>query len=257
MAETINVSTYELLVKPIIDTPTSPNRTVIQGYFLTIANPSFSNLEIQLTFKARTADFDSSSFAAFWDVDGNNDELPIPGGLDCQKSFRFNLPGLDTGLFLLLPDVRKREVVTTPNTEIRGYVRLSIRSASPLPGLGNMRTLLLSAQQRGTFLPQGETTPPAIGDFDQLSYSLPLASGGSEVTLEANVTSPSVTIPPVIIPPRQAIFDAIEKEPGLLSSISNDPFIQELSELKPNEQRQMLNVLLERLNVKEEQLGSR
>lgn len=249
MPETINVSTYELLVKPIIDSPTSPNRTVIQGYFLTIANPSFSNLEIQLTFKARTPDFNSSSFAAFWDVDGTNNELPIPGGLGCVKTFRFKLPSLDTGLFLLLPDVRDPDVVAKRNTEIRGYVRLSIRSASPLPSQGNMRTLLLSAQQRGTFLPQGSTVPPNIGDFDQLSYSLPLASGASQVTLETNI---STTTPVINLPPRQEIFDAIEKEPSLLTSISSDPFVQRISELNPDEQRQMLNVLLERFDVKAE-----
>lgn len=256
MAETINVSTYELLVKPIIDAPASPNRTVIQGYFLTIANPSFSNLEIQLTFKARTRDFNSSSFAAFWDIDGTNTELPIPGGLACVKTFRFNLPALDTGLFLLLPDVRQRDVVADRDTEIRGYVRLSIRRASPLSGQGNMRTILLSAQQRGTFLPQGDRVPPAIGDFDQLSYSLPLASGGAEVTLESDLGSPSVTPLPstIALPPRQVIFDAIEKEPSLLSSISNDAFVQKISELNPDEQRQMLNVLLESFDVKEEQL---
>jgi hypothetical protein len=254
MAETINVSNYELLVKPIIDTPTAPNRTVIQGYFLTIANPSFSNLEIQLTFKARTRDFNSSSFAAFWDVDGTNLELPIPGGLGCLKIFRFTLPALDTGLFLLLPDVREPEVVANRNTEIRGYVRLSIPSASAVGGLDRMRTLLLSAQQRGTFLPQGNITPPAIGDFDQQAYSLPLANGGSEVTLEADLASPSIT-PSITLPPRQAIFDAIEKEPSLLSSISNDSFVQKIGELEPDEQRQMLNVLLDRFDVKEEQLS--
>ncbi|MDJ0681693.1 MAG: hypothetical protein QNJ18_17765 [Xenococcaceae cyanobacterium MO_167.B52] len=249
MPQTINVSTYELLVKPIIDSPASPNRTVIQGYFLTIANPSFSNLEIQLTFKARTPNFNSSSFAAFWDVDGNNDQLPIPGGLGCVKTFRFKLPFLDTGLFLLLPDVTNSQVVANRNTEIRGYVRLSITNASPLPGLGNKRTLLLSAQQRGTFLPQGNTLPPTSGDFDQLSYSLPLASGASEVTLETDVRS---TTPVINLPRRQEIFDAIEKEPSLLSSISSDPFVQRISELNSDEQRQMLNVLLERFDVKAE-----
>lgn len=254
MAETINVSNYELLVKPIINTPSSPNRTVIQGYFLTIANPSFSNLEIQLTFKATTPNFNSSSFAAFWDIDGSNLELPIPGGLGCLKSFRFSLPALDTGLFLLLPDVRKTPVVTTRNTEIRGYVRLSIPSASTVSGLDRRRTLLLSAQQRGTFLPQGNITPPALGDFDQQAYSLPLANGGSEVTLEADLASASIT-PSITLPPRQVIFDAIGKDPSLLRSISDDPFVQKISELKPDEQRQMLNVLLAKFDVKEEQLS--
>lgn len=187
MAETINVSNYELLIKPIIDAPSAPNRTVIQGYFLIITNTSPSNLEIELTFTAKTPNFNSSSFAAFWDVDGTNLELQLPPNSPDLKSFRFKLPALDTGLFLLLPDVRRREVVNNKNTEIRGYVRLSIPSASPIDGLNNMRTLLLSAQQRGTFLPQGNILPPPFGDFDQQAYSLPLAKGGSEVTLSADL----------------------------------------------------------------------
>ncbi|VEP11556.1 conserved hypothetical protein [Hyella patelloides LEGE 07179] len=251
MAETINVSTYELLVKPIITRDQSPNRTVIQGYFLTIANPSFSNLEIRLTFTALTPSFDSSSFAAFWDVNGDNNPLaPIPvliGESEFLRSYEVNLPALDTGLFLLLPDVREEEVVVGRDTEIRGYVTLSIPSASFTDG-DNMRTLLLSAQQRGTFLPQGDIEPPDMGDFDQLSYSLPLANGGSEVTLEADVFA--------VLPPRQVILDAIEKNPSLLSSISSDPFVQQISKFNADEQRQILKVLLKRVDARQEQIQS-
>ena len=251
MAETINVSNYELLVKPIITSNDPPNRTVIQGYFLTISNPSSSNLEIQLSFVATTPDFASSSFAAFWDVDGDNDELspvPLPPEITCFRTYIFNLPALDTGLFLLLPDVREPEVVAAAETEIRGYVRLSVPSASPVGDLGNMRTLLLSAQQRGTFLPQGDIIPPNAGDFDQQAYSLPLANGGSEVTLEVDLADRAIA-PSITLPPRRAIFDAIEKQPSLLSSISSDAFLQRISKLQPDEQRQMLNVLLERFNI--------
>ena len=95
---------------------------------------------------ATTPDFASSSFAAFWDVDGNNEELspvPLPPEITCFRTYTFNLPALDTGLFLLLPDVREAEVVAERDTEIRGYVRLSVPSASPVGDLGNMRTLLL------------------------------------------------------------------------------------------------------------------
>lgn len=252
MAETINVSNFELLVKPIINSPDSPNRTVIQGYFLTIANPSSSDLEVQLSFVTTTPDFASSLFAAFWDVDGSNEELapvPLPPEITCVKIYTFNLPPLDTGLFLLLPDVRERRVVAARNTEIRGYARLSIPSASPVGDLDNMRTLLLSAQQRGTFLPQGDIVPPNAGDFDQQAYSLPLANGGSEVTLEAELADRAIA-PSITLPPRKVIFDAIEKEPSLLSSISNDAFLQKISKLDPDRQRQMLNVLLEKFDVK-------
>ena len=184
MAETINVSNYELLVKPIIQ-PGAPNRTVIQGYFLTIANPTSSNLEVELAFTAFTPGFTSSSFASFWDIDGSNDSTTLTFENAFLQVYRLNLPAFDTGLFLLLPNVLNEDVVTDRDTEIRGYVTLSIPAASPIPDGDNMRTLLLSVQQRGTFLPEGEILLPPAGDFDQLAYSLPLANGGSEVTLEA------------------------------------------------------------------------
>ena len=241
MVSTTNVSTYELLVKPILNSPSAPNRTVIQGYFLTISNPGFSNLQIRLTFKARTPDFNSSQIVAFWDVDGINNELiPIPS-FPCVRTYTFDLPALDTGLFLLLPDVRESRVITNRNTEIRGYVRLSIASASG--GSSNMRTLLLSAQQRGTFLPQGSINPPNVGDFDQLAYDLPLATGGSEVTLETNLISATTSLS---LPSRDRILKAIEANPSFLSDITDEPLVQKVAELSVEEQQRMLYILLER-----------
>ncbi|MEA5516165.1 hypothetical protein [Nodularia sp. UHCC 0506] len=242
MVSTINVSNYELLVKPIVDSPTSPNRTVIQGYFLTISNPSLSNLQIQLTFKARTPNFNSSPLLAFWDVDDTNAPLIAGTILPCVRSYTFNLPALDTGLFLLQPDITQPGVISNQNTEIRGYVRLRIVSASQV-GTNNARTLLLSAQQRGTFLPQGNLTPPAMGDFDQLAYSLPLATGGSEVTLHpTNITSVSA----LSLPNRERIFKAIEANPGFLGDIINEPMVEQIAELSVEEQKRMLYIFLER-----------
>lgn len=243
MVSTTNVSTYELLVKPIINSPSSPNRTVIQGYFLTISNPSLSNLQIQLTFKARTPDFNSSPLVAFWDVDDTNNELIAGANIPCVRTYTFNLPALDTGLFLLQPDIRERDVITNRNTEIRGYVRLRIVSASQV-GTNTTRTLLLSAQQRGTFLPQGSLTPPAAGDFDQLAYSLPLANGGSEVTLEPSNIVRSAALS---LPSRDRIFRAIEANPSFLSDITNEALVQQIAELNVEEQKRMLYILLERI----------
>jgi hypothetical protein len=244
MVSITNVSTYELLVKPIVDSPSSPNRTVIQGYFLTISNPTLSDLTLRLTFKALTPDFDSSQLIAFWDVNNTNNELSPVLNLPCARSYTFDLPALDTGLFLLQPDIRQSSVLTSRNTEIRGYVRLGIDSATAVPGSGNTRTLLLAAQQRGTFLPQGNTTPPAAGDFDQLAYSLPLASGGSEVTLMAGtVPAASATL---AMPGRASLLKAIETNPTFLSEITNEPLAQQLAELSVEEQQRMLYILLER-----------
>ncbi|MEM8718269.1 MAG: hypothetical protein AAGE84_03025 [Cyanobacteria bacterium P01_G01_bin.39] len=246
MAETINVSNYELLVRPIIE-PGAPSRTVIQGYFLTIANPTSSDLEIELTFTAFSNDFDSSLFASAWDVNGSNDPNTLTFNNSFLQVYRLNLPAFDTGLFLLLPDVSNPRLIAARNTEIRGYVTLSIPAASPIPGGDDTRTLLLSVQQRGTFLPEGDLVPPAMGDFDQLAYSLPLASGRSEVTVEANVVPPRFAIPD-----RQAIYDQLIKDPSLLSKFSSDSLVEKISDLELDEQRQMLRILLERFNVERE-----
>lgn len=250
MFETINLSTYELLVRPILDAPSAPNRTVIQGYFLTISNPSFSTLQIRLTFKARTPDFTSSPIVAFWDVDGTNQELTSSTTLDCLQIYNFELGSLDTGLFLLVPDVREDDVISDRNTELRGYVRLAITSATdfanPAP-TSLTRTLVLSAQQRGTFLPQGSITPPASGDYDQFSFALPIASGGSEVTLET-VKTPTPSLTPLVLPSRDRIFSELKANPSLLQDITSEPIAQNISALRVEEQTRMIDVLLDRLS---------
>ncbi|MBD2499335.1 hypothetical protein [Anabaena azotica] len=243
MVSNINVSNYELLVKPIITGAAAPNRTVIQGYFLTISNPTLRNLQIQLTFKGRTPDIASTPVLAFWDVDNSAGSLtPLaadPGGLVCLRSYTFNLPALDTGLFLLQPDITQRGVIANRNIELRGYVRLRLVSASQ----SGTVTLLLSAQQRGTFLPQGDLNPPAIGDYDQLAYSLPLANGGSEVTL----TPESVGLVSALsLPSRERIFREIEANPSVLSNLTNDPLVQQINDLSVEEQKRMVSIFLER-----------
>lgn len=247
MPETIYLSNYELLVRPIIDSMNSPNRTVIQGYFVTIANPNLSNLEIDLTFRATSPDFASANLVAFWDVNGANVVVPpMVFGTETAR-YRFNLPATDTGLFLLLPDVTDPSVIPAQDTEIRGYVRLSIPSATPLQSNNTRnRRLLLSVQQRGTFLPQGATNPPEVGDYDQFSYSLPTATGGSEVIVQARTLVDSFQLPDSL---RDLILNAIETDPSLISAITSDPFIESISELTPDEQREMLKIFLERFEA--------
>lgn len=246
MPQTIYLSNYELLVRPIIDSSDSPNRTVIQGYFLTIANPNLSDLEIQLTFRATTPNFLSSDFVAFWDVNGTNAVIPA-GGSSSTATYRFNLPATDTGLFLFLPNVTDPDIISAQDTEIRGYVRLSIPSATRLRNNNTRnRRLLLSVQQRGTFLPQGATNPPEVGDYDQFSYSLPTATGGSEVIVQAGNLVDSFELPDDL---RELILNAIETDPSLISGITSDPFIESISELTPDEQREMLKIFLERFEA--------
>lgn len=249
MATNTFVSTYELLIKPINQGP-PPNRTVIQGYFLTISNTSFSNLTIRLTFKGCSPDLASTTLAAFWDVVGVEVQPPLLGG-DCFRNCTFDLPSQDTGLFLLQPDFAiDPMLISNQDTEIRGYVSLTIEAASEIPAENNMRTLLLSAQQRGTFLPEDIDNPalplPNIGDYDQLAYSLPLATGGSEVTLEPlNITPPAA----IALPSQEEIFKAIEENPSFLSEITSHPLAQQIAKLSVEEQQRILPVFLERFRV--------
>lgn len=173
------VSTFELLVKPI--TPvTAPGggavaRTVVQGYFLTIANTSNSNVRLTLQFTATTPQLNVADTVTISDVTGANDFsdlTPVPG--DPNKfTFSVSILAKDTALVTLLPDVTKPEIIKAANLEIRGYVEILVNS----PSAGNPVNLLLTPEQRGTFLPQDLTVRNL--DFDQLAYSLPTSTGGS------------------------------------------------------------------------------
>jgi hypothetical protein len=183
------VSTFELLVKPIAPPLTGPDvvrRTVVQGYFLTIANTGNIPANLRLQFTANQPNIDLSKTATFLDINGvdvKGDLIPTPD----PRKFNFNLtvPGHDTILFSLLPDLTAAGVVTDKNLEIRGYVEV-FRSSL----FGQDYNLLLTPEHRGTFLPQNLAA--AIPDFDQLAYALPTANGSSLYQLK------SIVLPPVI-----------------------------------------------------------
>jgi hypothetical protein len=88
------VSTFELLVKPQLPADiTSPpsisnlSRTVIQGYFLNIANVTNTRVTLSLAFTAVTPSVDIDQTFTFLDVAGINvqgDLTPdpaVPGGI--------------------------------------------------------------------------------------------------------------------------------------------------------------------------------
>ncbi|MBD2253293.1 hypothetical protein [Nostoc parmelioides] len=175
------LSTFELLVKPIAPVGSGPGvvaRTVIQGYFLTIANTSNSDIKVRLQFTATTPELDLTNTVTITDVQGVNDFSDLTPIVGDPKRFIFNL-GIganDTALFTLLPDVSKPEVIKANSLEVRGYVEIALTSPS-----SSVR-LLLTPEHRGTFVPQNFDTVRAA-DFDQLVYALPTSTGQSEFTL--------------------------------------------------------------------------
>jgi hypothetical protein len=194
MAISSVISNFEVLVKPLIPSSVDilgAGRTVIQGYFLTISNLNLSSaVTLRLTFRAQTPNIANASLLAFFDVNGSDTLLnpspgnPIPGNPPNIRTYEVTIPAGDTGLFILQANVGNPNLINNPNTEIRGYVTISL--ANPF---GNQSfDLLATPEHRGTFLPKGyvvPSTPPIITtlDFDQLAYALPTANPGSKFNL--------------------------------------------------------------------------
>jgi hypothetical protein len=175
------VSTFELLVKPIAPAGGPPQvaRTVVQGYFLTIANPNNFSVGLRLQFTATTPGLNVLDTVTILDVTGANlfgDITPVPA--DPKRStFNLSIPANDTALVTLLPDITKPELLAAKSLEIRGYVEIFATS----PFAPTKFDLLLTPEHRGTFLPNDLAAPNP--DFDQLAYALPTANGGNLFTL--------------------------------------------------------------------------
>lgn len=198
------VSTFELLVKPIAPAGSGPSivaRTVVQGYFLTVANTSPANATLMLTFTATTPNLNLAQTVTISDVTGTNTFGDLIASPTDPKKFTYNftVPANDTVLVTLLPDlstdslppIGEPDLITRKALEIRGYVEISLSSIfSKLPQSFN---LLLTPEHRGTFLPQNLAAPSP--DFDQLVYSLPTATGKAQFTLRSiNFLLPSDTV---------------------------------------------------------------
>ncbi|NJO41758.1 MAG: hypothetical protein HC769_06855 [Cyanobacteria bacterium CRU_2_1] len=189
----MELSTFELLVKPIAPrngdlTIKAVARRVVQGYFLTISNLESVDLTFNLDFFISipdSADANRSlrdNAVLIYDIAGNNNFIPlIEIVTDRQFSGSFVLPAGQTASVELLPNATLF-TNADPMFEVRGYVSLT------LPALFNFETfrfepqrkmpvqVLLNPEIRGTFLPNGY--PQDLGgDFDQINYSLAIASG--------------------------------------------------------------------------------
>ena len=191
------LSTFELLLKPQFPTgvSTDPNvaaisRTVLQGYFLTVANVNFFDVTISLVFTIKfpedvtSKSSSPSSFKDFIDavdITGSNNLTPpiplVPELVPANNKARitYTIPSNATSLLVLLPDfVSNPQFLTDANFEARGYVEIFLSSLSG----SDAATLLVTPQQRGTFFRDLSATDfPNIG-LDQIAYDLPVSNGG-------------------------------------------------------------------------------
>jgi hypothetical protein len=179
------VSTFELLLTPI--TPVEGNipgsaRTVIQGYFLTIANPNNTPLRLRLRFSATTPNLNLDDTITIRDVVGNNVFGDLVPTADPRKfNYDLSIPAHDTALVILQPDITKLNP-DQDQLEVRGYVEIFLQGRF---GGFQRFNVLITPEHRGTFVNKGVMN---LSEFDQLVYSLPTATGSSLFQL----TSPKV-----------------------------------------------------------------
>ena len=180
------VSTFELLLKKI--TPTAGNipnsdRQVLQGYFLTIANPNKTVLNLRLQFTATTPNLNLADTITISDVTGANVFGDLTPTSDPRKfTLDVGITAHDTGLVILQPDI----TILNPQVdtvEIRGFVEIFLRSP------GGKFNVLLTPEHRGTFVSENQ---PIFSDFDQLVYALPTANGGSLFQLKLDKTAKEI-----------------------------------------------------------------
>lgn len=174
------VSTFELLLKPITpNAGTIPNsdRTVLQGYFLTIANPNNTDLRLRLQFTATTPNLNLADTITIRDVAGTNVFGNLTTTPDPRKfTLDVGIAAHDTGLVILQPDI----LTLNPQVdvvEVRGFVEIFLRAP------GGKFDVLLTPEHRGTFVSEN---PPIVSDFDQLVYALPTPNGGSLFQLKVD-----------------------------------------------------------------------
>lgn len=201
------ISTFELLVKPQLPTqasinppPTPPipanlanlSRTVIQGYFLTLANVTNTPANVALGFTAVTPSVNIDQTFTFLDstVIGPNSNVlgdltpdpTIPGGIRARFN-NLNIAANDTIQFILQPDIIRgnAQLLIDRNFELRGYVEIFLIPTPTAPA--RTVSLLVNPEQRGTFF--RELSPGVDPQLDQIIYNLPTPTGSSLFTLTA------------------------------------------------------------------------
>lgn len=182
------LSTFELLLKKITPTPgtvAGADRGILQGYFLTVANPNNVSLRLRLRFNAQTPGIDRSKILVIKDTGGDNEF----GNLTVSNTYDFRLEAGDTGLVIVQPDITKLKFGNKADeVEVRGYVEISVVSSFIFPGNARTYPVIVTPEHRGTFL----ASPGGSSEFDQLINALPTSSGSCLLNVETVLDRPIV-----------------------------------------------------------------
>jgi hypothetical protein len=265
----MEISTFELLAKPIAPVNGLPPnilpvaRRIVQGYFLNISNLETFNVQYRIQFTISTpAQNDPNRIITLGpnrnvtllvDVAGNNIDIPLTQNGPVYRG-TFIIPARQTASVELLPQVLN--VLTTSMLEVRGFVSLFRRKI--LPGALAPVKVLLNPEIRGTFLPNGFPAPPTAPqpanlDFDQINYSLAIASGKALNEIPAEATASPILVSPIL----QPLLEELSRGTLDLGNLETDNpgkarmLVQLLAELDASDVNlKDLNTLMEKLEIR-------
>ncbi|MEG4571391.1 hypothetical protein QUA56_01485 [Microcoleus sp. N3A4] len=264
----MEVSTFEILTKPIAPVIGIPPelipvaRRVVQGYFLTISNLEAIDLRYRIEFTVSLpvpADPNKillNNAILVVDVEGNNTPVTLtqqPGKPKVYRGF-FTIPAHKTASVELLPILPAS--LNPGLLEVRGYVSLFLPAILKFPkSVPQSKTpvkVLLNPEIRGTFLPNdfpSQTKNPP--DFDQINYTLAIASGKG-----LNEIPPEPGKPIIIGPILEPILEKLRNGTLDLASLEADNsekaqmLVQLLAELDANDVNlKDLNTLMDKFDI--------
>ena len=271
----MEITTFELLAKPIapVSGTLGPvGRRIVQGYFLNISNLESFQVEYRIEFTIstpagqndpnRTITLGVNRNVIFVvDVAGNNIETALTKNGAVYRA-NFIIPARQTASVELLP--RLPQALTPGLLEVRGFVSLFRRR--PNAAAVAPVKVLLNPEIRGTFLPKGfpapiNPPPPADADskfdFDQINYTLAIASGKGLNVIPAGPAETVVGGPGNLASPIfQPLLDELNNGTLDLATLeAENPekaklLVQLLAELDASEvSLSELNTLMERLEI--------
>ncbi|MEG4634891.1 hypothetical protein QUB56_36090 [Microcoleus sp. AR_TQ3_B6] len=262
----MEISTFEILTAPIAPVVGIPPalipvaRRVVQGYFLTISNLEAISVQYRIEFKislpvpANPNKILLNNAVLIVDVEGANTTIPLtqqPARPEVYQGF-FTIPAHKTASVELLPKLP--DVLTPGLLEVRGYVSLfPLHGRVIRPPFLRQVKVLLNPEIRGTFLPNGfPSVPNTALDFDQINYTLAIASGKAlnEITVEPG--RPIIIDPPILDPILEQFRNGTLDLPSLGADNSEKALmlVQLLAELDASQTNlNDLNTVMEKLEI--------
>jgi len=268
----MEISTFELLAKPIAPVSVLPAnvlpvaRRIVQGYFLSISNLETFSVRYRIQFTiSQPAAADPNriitlgagrNVGLFVDVAGANNEILLAQS-GSVYSAAFTIPGRQTASVELLPQVLN--VLPASLLEVRGFVSLFRVRPVPTPPPPATVKVLLNPEIRGTFLPRNFPTPVGTPvppdttfDFDQINYTLAIASGKALNDIPYEPIQPSIIMGPIVEPILEELrngtldFGTLEAENPEKAKM----LVQLLAQLDPSEVNlKDLNTVMEKIEI--------